>query len=253
MPNALVQAAAEGLPNSQELPVTKANRLAHELSTALNDYDLNCHAVVYPSKKMEYCCGIVLDGLGRVENPVVSTGRGSYRRLQDTTLESILRSFDTCPAEFRDETREEVIAHWRVAEAHVNALREKKGLPPQNEPLPAADLDQRTERAKAELIACLTEKYGPDAEVIQNDRLVCVCEPMSTEAVEYTGPGFYEIEDAKGRRPILWLERVDYKTVSGFYYLAESRWKGRLEYTKRLKPGAIRIISKVDEYASRMA
>ncbi|KOF22616.1 hypothetical protein AC244_03660 [Ensifer adhaerens] len=49
---------------------------------------------------------------------------------------------------------------------------------------------------------------------------------------------------------ILWLERVDDKTVPGFCYRAESRWNGRLEYTKRLKPRAIGIISKDDDYAT---
>ncbi len=123
MPNTPVQAAAEGLPKD-ELPLARINRLAAELSHALNDYGLDCHAVIYPSKKMEYSCGIILDGLGRVQNPAVPTGRGSYRRLQETTLEEILRSYDNAPAEFRDETREEVIAHWRLAEAKANALQQ---------------------------------------------------------------------------------------------------------------------------------
>lgn len=74
------------------------------------------------------------------------------------------------------------------------------------------------------------------------------------QVAEYNGPGFYTVA---GKRPdggrwecTLWLERVDYKTVPGFYYRAESWWKGRLEYARRLKPGAIRIISKDDDYAT---
>ncbi|NRQ13492.1 hypothetical protein [Ensifer sesbaniae] len=133
MPNTTVQAAAEGLPKVQEeLPAAIVNRLAHELSRALNDYDLNCHAVIYPSQKMEYCCGFAVDGLGRTANPVVPTGRGSYRRYKDTTLEDILRSYDNCPAEFRDETREEVIAHWRLAEAKANAFKQFGGMGARN-------------------------------------------------------------------------------------------------------------------------
>lgn len=127
MPNTPVQAAAEGLPKD-ELPLARINRLAAELSHALNDYGLDCHAVIYPSKKMEYSCGIILDGLGRVQNPAVSTGRGSYRRLQETTLQDILRSYDNCPAELRDETREEVIAHWRLAEAKAKAFKQFGGV-----------------------------------------------------------------------------------------------------------------------------
>ncbi|KQX20955.1 hypothetical protein ASD01_29500 [Ensifer sp. Root423] len=250
MPNTPVQAAVEGLPKFQdELPAAIVNRLAHELSRALNDYDLNCHAVIYPSEKMEYCCGFAFDGLGRTANPVVPTGRGSYRRFHDTTLEDILRSYDNCPAEFRDETREEVIAHWRLAEANVNALRARTGLPAEIEPLPSENLEHRIEAAKAELIACLEAKHGGVSAAMHNDRLVCVYVRAPLEAVGYTGPGFYEIEDAKGRRPILWLERHDYKTVPGFYYRAESRWKGRVAYKLRLKPSTFRIIREAGDYA----
>lgn len=232
-----------------ELPIDRVNRLASELSHALNDYNLNCHALVYPSKKMEFSVGIILDGLGRVANPMVATGRGSYRRFSETTLAEILRSYDDAPAEFRDETREEVIAHWRLAEANVNALRARNGLPAESETVRSEILEHRIEAAKAELIACLEAKHGGDAAAVHNDRLVFVYVSAPVETIEYTGPGFYEVEDAKGRRPMLWIERHDYKTVPGFYYRAESWWKGRMEYTKRLKPAAVRIIGKDDEYA----
>lgn len=54
---------------------------------------------------------------------LVPTGRGSYRRYVETTLEAILRSYDKCPAELRDESREAIIAEWRRAEDLVNAQK----------------------------------------------------------------------------------------------------------------------------------
>lgn len=118
----------------------------------------------------------------------------------------------------------------------------------------ASTLDERITAAKEELIACLTERYG-SPEVIDYGRFISVFVPAPPESVEYDGPGFYEVEwkrrNGKVCRPIFWLERVEYKTVPGYYYRAESRWKGRLETTTKLKPKAIRIIRKDDEYALR--
>lgn len=98
----------------------------------------------------------------------------------------------------------------------------------------------------------------PEAEILRDQGggyvFVGLKAPIKPTSVEWSGPGFYKVE---GKHPngnrwcaTLWLERVDYKTVPGFYYRAESWWKGCLEYARRLKPGAIRIVSRDDEYAA---
>ncbi|SCW38878.1 hypothetical protein SAMN02927900_01275 [Rhizobium mongolense subsp. loessense] len=69
----------------------------------------------------------------------------------------------------------------------------------------------------------------------------------------YDGPNFYEIELTNGTRPIWWLERVEYRTTPGHYYVAESRWKGRLESKpQRLKEKHFRIVRKVEDYGGRV-
>ncbi len=170
----------------EERPLDRINRLAAELSHALNDYPSDCHAVVYPSKKTEFSVGIILDGLGRTPNPAVTTGRGSYRRFEETTLADILRSYDACPPKFRDETRDEVIAHWRLAEAKVNALRAEKGFelkPPETvdvDPIIAAITAYRDGNAAFEAIreadwaqyggedGVIEKTYGPAMAVLDN-------------------------------------------------------------------------------------
>ncbi|WP_429820260.1 hypothetical protein [Ensifer sp. B1-9] len=98
----------------------------------------------------------------------------------------------------------------------------------------------------------------PEAEILRDQGgsyvFLGLKAPIKPTSVEWSGPGFYKVE---GKHPngnrwcaTLRLERVDYKTVPGSYYRAESWWKGRLEYARRLKPAAIRIISKDDEYAA---
>ncbi|WP_085032329.1 hypothetical protein [Ensifer aridi] len=121
----------------------------------------------------------------------------------------------------------------------------------------ASTLDERITAAKEELIACLSERYGASPTVVDYDRFISVFVPRPPESVEYSGPGFYKVE---GKRPdgrtwctTLWLERVDYKTVPGFYYRAESWWRGRLEKTIRIQPGKIRIIRKDDDYSGGTA
>ncbi|MDW9547750.1 hypothetical protein [Sinorhizobium meliloti] len=116
----------------------------------------------------------------------------------------------------------------------------------------SSTLDDRFAAAKAEIIACLTERYGVAPEDVGSERGVFIFVPYPPESVEYDGPGFYKVE---GKHPngktwctTYWLERVDYKTVPGFYYRAESRWRGRLEKTMRLQPEKIRIIRRHDDY-----
>jgi hypothetical protein len=113
-------------------------------------------------------------------------------------------------------------------------------------------LDERLAAAKAEIIACLTERYGIVPEDVGSARGVFVFVPYPPESVEYEGPGFYEVagKHRNGDRwcTTLWLQRVDYKTVPGFYYRAESHWKGRLERTMKLKPERIRIVRRHDDY-----
>lgn len=69
----------------------------------------------------------------------------------------------------------------------------------------------------------------------------------------YDGPNFYEIDLGNGKRPIWWLERVEYHSTPGHYYLAQSRWRGRLEAKpRRLKEKQFRIVRKVENYAGRI-
>ncbi|VTZ61802.1 hypothetical protein [Sinorhizobium medicae] len=120
----------------------------------------------------------------------------------------------------------------------------------------ASTLDERITAAKEELIACLTERYG-SPEVIDYGRFISVFVPVQPVSVAYDGPGFYEVEwkrrNGKVCRPIFWLDRVEYKTVPGYYYRAETRWRGRLETTTKLKPGAIKIVRKADDYGGRLS
>ena len=47
------------LPQPSELPVERVNRLASELSHALNDYSYGeCHAEIYPSRQREFAIAI---------------------------------------------------------------------------------------------------------------------------------------------------------------------------------------------------
>ncbi|MDW9473444.1 hypothetical protein [Sinorhizobium meliloti] len=120
----------------------------------------------------------------------------------------------------------------------------------------ASTLDERITAAKEELIACLTERYG-SPEVIDYGRFISVFVPVPPVSVEYDGPGFYEVEwkrrNGKVCRPIFWLERVEHKTVPGYYYRAETRWRGRLETTTKLKPRTIKIIRKAEDYGGRLS
>jgi hypothetical protein len=121
----------------------------------------------------------------------------------------------------------------------------------------ASTLDERITAAKEELIACLSERYGASPTVIDYGRFISVFVPLPPESVDYTSPGFYEVEgkrsDGRTWCTTLWLERVHYKTVRGFYYRAETWWKGRLESTIKLNPKAIRIIHKDDNYGGRLS
>lgn len=121
----------------------------------------------------------------------------------------------------------------------------------------APTVDDRIAAAKEELIACLSERYGASPTVIDYGRFISVFVPAQPVSVAYDGPGFYEVEwrrrNGKVCRPIFWLDRVECKTVPGYYYRAESRWRGRLETTTKLKPGAIKIIRKADDYGGRLS
>ncbi|ASP92496.1 hypothetical protein [Sinorhizobium meliloti] len=148
----------------------------------------------------------------------------------------------------RQVTRRTILGAMATAAAPIKLASASMATP--------STLDERITAAKEELISCLTERYG-SPEVIDYGRFISVFVPAPPESVEYSGPGFYKVE---GKRPdgrtwctTLWLERVQYKTVPGFYYRAETWWKGRLESTIKLKPKAIRIIRKDDSYGGRLS
>ncbi|WP_244427696.1 hypothetical protein [Sinorhizobium fredii] len=120
-------------------------------------------------------------------------------------------------------------------------------LPPVQSP------EERLEAAVSAVVDILRE-MNPDHSAIERQQYsnyVFVGIKIPPKPVEWTGPGFYEVEwkrpNGKLCTPIFWLERAEYKTVPGYYYRAETRWKGRLETTLKLKPEAIRIIRKKDD------
>ncbi|WP_017275223.1 hypothetical protein U8C32_02630 [Sinorhizobium medicae] len=127
-------------------------------------------------------------------------------------------------------------------------------------PLPAvaalAPVQSPEERLEAAVsaVADILREINPahtGVEIQQYSHYVFVGVKTPAKSVEWSGPGFYEVEwkrqNGKLCTPIFWLDRAEYKTVPGYYYRAETRWKGRLETTVKLKPEAIRIICKKDD------
>ncbi|PDT82910.1 hypothetical protein [Sinorhizobium sp. BJ1] len=129
-------------------------------------------------------------------------------------------------------------------------------LPAIAAPQPVQSPEERLHAAIDAVVDILREMNpDPDAEILrqQYPHYVFVGIKTPPKPVEWTGPGFYEVE---GKHPngnrwctTYWLDRVDYKTVPGFYYRAERWWRGRLETTMRLLPSKIRIIRKDDDYS----
>ncbi|WP_037460621.1 hypothetical protein [Sinorhizobium fredii] len=129
-------------------------------------------------------------------------------------------------------------------------------LPAVAAPAPVQSPEERLEAAVSAVADILREMNPNYADVLiqQYSHYVFIGVKTPPKPVEWSGPGFYEVEwkrqNGKLCRPIFWLERTEYKTVPGFYYRVESRWKGRLETTLKLKPAAIRIVRKMsDDYA----
>lgn len=120
-------------------------------------------------------------------------------------------------------------------------------------PAPVQSPEERLQAAVS-AVADILREINPahvGVEIQQYSNYVFVGVKTPSKPVEWTGPGFYEVEwkrpNGKLCRPIFWLDRAEYKTVPGYYYRAETRWKGRLETTLKLKPEAIRIICKKDD------
>lgn len=123
---------------------------------------------------------------------------------------------------------------------------------------PVMTPEERLQAAVSAVVDILREMNPDhaDAEILrdQGSGHVVVVMKIPPKPVEWSGPGFYKVE-GKHRNGKLWgctlrLDRVEYKTVPGFYYRAETYWKGRLETTIKLKPGQFRIVSRDDEYAA---
>ncbi|RVG01635.1 hypothetical protein CN172_04400 [Sinorhizobium meliloti] len=126
-------------------------------------------------------------------------------------------------------------------------------LPAVSAPAPVQSAEERL-KAAVSAVADILREINPahtGMEIQQYSHYVFVGVRTPPKPVEWTGPGFYEVEwkrpNGKLCRPIFWLDRAEYKTVPGYYYRAETRWKGRLETTVKLKPEAIRIICKKDD------
>lgn len=142
-------------------------------------------------------------------------------------------------------TRRSVLVGLATAVAPLPALAASEPIQSPEERLEAA----------VSAVADILREMNPahtGVEIQQYSHYVFVGVKTPPKPVEWTGPGFYEVEwkrpNGKLCRPIFWLERVDYKTVPGFYYRAEIRWRGRLEKTMRLQPEKIRIIRRHDDY-----
>lgn len=141
-------------------------------------------------------------------------------------------------------TRRSVLVGLATAVAPLPALAASGAIQSPEERLEAA----------VSAVADILREMNPahtGVEIQQYSHYVFVGVKTPPKPVEWTGPGFYEVEwkrpNGKLCRPIFWLDRAEYKTVPGYYYRAETRWKGRLETTVKLKPEAIRIICKKDD------
>ncbi|RMI21393.1 hypothetical protein [Sinorhizobium meliloti] len=116
-------------------------------------------------------------------------------------------------------------------------------------------LQARFEAAIATAADCMREmNAAPGLELLveHSDGWVFIGTRTPPRPVEWSGADFYQIEQGN-KRPIYWIERVDYKTKPGHYFRAVSRWKGRDECKPFcIKADNLRIVRKVAEYAGRL-
>ncbi|WP_373413735.1 hypothetical protein [Ensifer aridi] len=116
----------------------------------------------------------------------------------------------------------------------------------------AHTLQERLDAAIATAADCLREmNAGPGLEMIieRSGGWIFI---GTKKPVEWSGADFYEIEQGN-KRPIYWIERVDYKTKPGYYYRAVSRWKGRDERRPiRIEASDLRIVRKRSDFAGRL-
>lgn len=122
-------------------------------------------------------------------------------------------------------------------------------------PPAAQSPEERLDAAISVVIDCL-RKMNPDhpeANILteQQSSYLFVGIKVPPKPVEWSGPDFYEIEQGDGR-PIYWIDRIDYKTRSGHYYRAVSRWKGRDERKPiRIQAADLQIVRKRADFAGR--
>ncbi|XNY05226.1 hypothetical protein ACMFL9_12150 (plasmid) [Sinorhizobium meliloti] len=123
---------------------------------------------------------------------------------------------------------------------------------------PAAQtLQERLDAAIAMAADCLREmNAGGELLVERSDGWIFIGarkrQLEEPKPVNWSGPDFYEVEQGK-KRPVYWIERVDYKSKPGHYYRAVSRWKGRDECKPFcIKADNLRIVRKLTEYAGRL-
>ncbi len=116
-------------------------------------------------------------------------------------------------------------------------------------------LQERLDAAIATAADCLREmNAAPGLELLveRSDGWIFIGTRTPAKPVEWSGADFYEIERGE-TRPILWIDRVDYKTRPGHYYRAVSRWKGRDERKPFcIAAGDLRIIRKRSDFAGRV-
>jgi hypothetical protein len=72
----------------------------------------------------------------------------------------------------------------------------------------AATAQARIDAATDELFAAMEQLHGPGVQLIRNkNHIVSVVEPYKPRIVEFSGPGYYEVEVTEKKRPIYYVER----------------------------------------------
>lgn len=103
--------------------------------------------------------------------------------------------------------------------------------------------------AKELALALKALNPGCEFQIVFSDdeRSVFVIPAETPPAPVFDGPANYEVETKRGTRPILWIERHQYRTKPGFYFTGQHRWRGKPEgKPRRLREDQIRIIRKID-------
>lgn len=257
-PVALLSSTAAAMTDTQH-PATRVHRLSEELSNALDHFEHgDGHAMVHAASTGKgIWLGRNLDvGLSPMEE---------VERIGQSLAASMAR-LDMTGGSLHAEVRpigapgEGVKLCWtpevRSVDEQKNVVRALvRKLQAEMEKLPSNTIDGGKKVHEIELESGGYLRLGSDRDgnpevMVGMLRPVAEMQPVSSD---YDGPGVYEIYIPKsGKRPTYHLDRIPYSTRSGHYYRAESRWKGRLESTHRLREGEFVIRRKLDGLAAEL-